>query len=791
VREGWRIYSAMESRHSVKDIEILIEKGAFWRAERRIRKLLKKDPSVSRAHYLLGIIYQDWRNAKRSAEKARECFEVAVKGVDPVDDAFVRLASLENGRPQKLRVLRRGIQKCPQSPSLYTELLDWTNPEDSETLFKEMMEKRTMTVKAVRIMAANYFTLERFAESHRLFSSLTGCSRESAMIDDLLAGYCLLALNDARKALTVFEALASKGVTYRVGYAPLFGLVTCYVAVGKNQEALTTFEEIPDDADLSPPYDEECTCIYDAYVHHVPLAMTRLLRITRSKRIVAKARGIRGLVVSSCAGDCSSRVIADLKAGHEMFPTNRQYCDELRKAAVQQGRWRDAYVYTSRYLWDIASRVKSSEPEDVDVSFVRNADGKDFEYMLDDMKDRLQGGRQYGLPYPAAPVIFDQIIDRLCDEKKYDLVCTLADDISEEFTKYVHATFRIAYSYSSCGKLREAEHYYRICEKRAPDDAAVANNIGYVYELKGEYSTAQKYYARASELNPSDELHRRNLSRLQELEKAASVFCEEPWDIKKSILIIWRQRERGCSVREASAILTEGISLSAKRADKTVAQLVEAKFLIAVQREQHERDDVSYWVNPYVVPLLSKFGIEFEHSEAIVGVASAITPESLTAIGYTLDVLDALKKVSSIELQAILRRDIREAALSLLTRCFKTTLVLSGSVIEAILLDRILAKGLTKYAMKNAHNESIQRMALDDLLYVAKNEGIIDDQTYHLAHALRGFRNLIHPGVEDRKAAMVVSEQNAKIAWDILRKLIVESQLPSDRPPRVGPYDRP
>ena len=125
-------------------------------------------------------------------------------------------------------------------------------------------------------------------------------------------------------------------------------------------------------------------------------------------------------------------------------------------------------------------------------------------------------------------------------------------------------------------------------------------------------------------------------------------------------------------------------------------------------------------------------------------------------------------------LHCFLKRDLRETALSILTKSSKTTLVLSGSIIEAVLLDKVTAKKITKYKMANGRNKSVIRMDLGELLIVANSEGLIDDNIFHLAHALRGFRNLIHPGLEKRKNAISVTDQNAKISWDITRKLLLE-----------------
>jgi hypothetical protein len=109
-----------------------------------------------------------------------------------------------------------------------------------------------------------------------------------------------------------------------------------------------------------------------------------------------------------------------------------------------------------------------------------------------------------------------------------------------------------------------------------------------------------------------------------------------------------------------------------------------------------------------------------------------------------------------------------------LTRSYKTTQVMCGSIIEAVLLDKLSKQGKMKYLCDDKKLRNINRMNLDDLLFVSLQEKLINEQLYHFAHALRGYRNLIHPGVEQRGQAMPISESNAKLAWDITRKLLKE-----------------
>jgi hypothetical protein len=121
----------------------------------------------------------------------------------------------------------------------------------------------------------------------------------------------------------------------------------------------------------------------------------------------------------------------------------------------------------------------------------------------------------------------------------------------------------------------------------------------------------------------------------------------------------------------------------------------------------------------------------------------------------------------------MLQRDLKEAAVALLSKSFKSSMIMCGSIVEAFLLDKIAAKSIKKYTLENGRAKSVSRMDLNELLYIAHKEKMVGEMFYHLAHAVRGFRNLIHPGLEQRRSAPGVSERNALMAWEVTKRLIM------------------
>ncbi len=112
-----------------------------------------------------------------------------------------------------------------------------------------------------------------------------------------------------------------------------------------------------------------------------------------------------------------------------------------------------------------------------------------------------------------------------------------------------------------------------------------------------------------------------------------------------------------------------------------------------------------------------------------------------------------LSFVRDESLRLILERDWEEIGKCTEAGSHKAVLVLAGSVIEAILVDYMLANPPSS---ANAPTVAqILKMELGPLIQLAQQEQIVNADTRDIANVLREFRNLIHPGRELRLKAKI------------------------------------
>jgi hypothetical protein len=115
--------------------------------------------------------------------------------------------------------------------------------------------------------------------------------------------------------------------------------------------------------------------------------------------------------------------------------------------------------------------------------------------------------------------------------------------------------------------------------------------------------------------------------------------------------------------------------------------------------------------------------------------------------------------------RASLNSDYQEMVKALENGGWKSVHVLAGSIIEAVLVDYLLSIG---YASKDP-----LKMDLVELVEVCKGQGVLSDEAVSMSTAVRGFRNLIHPGRIIRLEKKI-DQRRADIAKALMELIVDE-----------------
>jgi len=119
-------------------------------------------------------------------------------------------------------------------------------------------------------------------------------------------------------------------------------------------------------------------------------------------------------------------------------------------------------------------------------------------------------------------------------------------------------------------------------------------------------------------------------------------------------------------------------------------------------------------------------------------------------------------------LRSIVERDYREIQRAYIAECWKAVIILSGALIEAVLLDalsRQSSEALAKAAPKVKGDPA--QWGLSILIDVAIELHLIGSSASKLSHSIREYRNLVHPGNELR-SQLPVAQEEARIAIEVL-----------------------
>jgi len=140
----------------------------------------------------------------------------------------------------------------------------------------------------------------------------------------------------------------------------------------------------------------------------------------------------------------------------------------------------------------------------------------------------------------------------------------------------------------------------------------------------------------------------------------------------------------------------------------------------------------------------------------------AITRLDTAAAAQKTTAMESFAFIGDATLRSICNRDYADLIQLQGRGMTKPRLLLAGGIIEAVLLDRLLP-----HEGEIRKPRPLREQTLGQLLATAKEYGVIDEHLEHLIQTVKDYRNLSHPGFEQR-TTIRVADAEATIAEQIV-----------------------
>ncbi|WP_127545656.1 MULTISPECIES: hypothetical protein [Paenibacillus] len=765
-------------------IEKLLEEKKFEELEKYLKKMKKENYNDSSVNYYLGVLYSDYNNPKKSEETAKSYFLDVISSNHVYEYAYIYLEQIERNRNKSIRILEAGLKCFPNSLTLNKRLLYNLDNVEKENLYQKLLTAEISSNDIHVCMMNYYYSSDNFSVAIDTSKKINRQDEMDEIFIILHNAYCFYHMGEIDAASKRFVSVVDIDLKHTLNYAPHIGLILCHLSEKNHESAFEIFAEIPNDYEI----DVDIMLYPDYFLNFEEEfndALHKLENINIDKLVLAKIRGLRGLSRSNNDNNKTEekKVIRDLEFARKNLKNNLTYIQKLKQFAEYSNRNFDAFKFGTYTIAHGYEKYKEEIEYEYYWSFIDKSTEEEVLNMKDELLYAVEIADNYKKKYFSGKVL-TKLIRKIFKFALYKDITDIAEKMGyKEINKYI--LFEIAYSYYEANEFELSQQFYERHEEENGKNSATSNNMGIILKKKGLFSEAKDKFRLALELDPDNRTASKNYDNISEIivereqeqklsRKIAQKFAKENAWIKGKLLSFSKFQDSDGFIVCSYKKLPQFLNASEVKANELLNNFIGNKYILKVNDHNINTTSSVYRINSDVLLIINELEKNEEHESVLIELAENITLERFLDLGYDKKLLSSLDKVSNPDLKGMLERDINENVLSLITKSFKSSLILSGSIIEAVLLDHISSKNITQYTMENGRNKRVNQMDLNELLYVSNQENFIDIQLYYLSHAIRGFRNLIHPGVEQRKRSVIVNEENAMLAWSIVKKVIQE-----------------
>lgn len=383
--------------------------------------------------------------------------------------------------------------------------------------------------------------------------------------------------------------------------------------------------------------------------------------------------------------------------------------------------------------------------------------------------------------------LIQNLIFSLHNRKQYSSIVKISENIDYKKLKYLNFGFELAYALKEQGKDSKAKEIYEEYLEIHPNSDAVLNNLGVIYENEGDFEKALDYYEKSENLSPS-KISANNILRSKELieqrkkekeleEKSLEYLqLENIWIINRIKLFYEEADDVGniiCPYKKLPIVL----KCNEDKANDVLKQFIDKGYIFRNKNHNYDTNASVYKKNFSIEKRINEMEKENELISSFTDNLNGFTIDNLLSIEY-LKILSKLNSIKKKTIKDIFIRDYNELVFNYLSNQQKTTILMSGTIIELLLLYILDKQKVIKYKVGPKQKEKkVIEMDITEMLEVCDKEQLIQNTPKKFMDGMKQFRNFIHPGKELREKTLDIDKSTVELSFSIVNWLILNINL--------------
>lgn len=764
----------------MKEVFELIKNEDFEKAENIVEKWLKEENEElkkTRYYYLLAYINSDYKNKNKNLKKAKRYIKYCINSDYSEEQYYVLYKRLESDKIIFESVIRNAILKYPNSIQINMMLFDLESNKGKLDLLEKIKSTDVFNESFVMMYLAYFFSINEWDKIYYLKSFINESFNETNLIFiNLVIAISLMLKSDSgdsdlKKAKNILEEVIRKDTNNQLENNSYIILLYCNYLLNDNK----AFNEIVNKLPLSCKYFDLINYPYPIEIDFKNLykfIFPKLISFSKDKEIKNKISAIYSLYLFSDYKNnfeirFTKKNINNIEKVENNFLSYFEYCGIVCTMYACLKEYRSAVL---SFLNTLSNGKYFFE--NIEISFgeiINDIDKSDFNTFSEDIINYLEN---VYIDDCICENLIKPYVDKMFRLKLYNEIFEICKLLGISVIKKHYKKlplFEFAYS-SRNHDIYLAKELYELAITNKESHASL-NNLGTIYEELGYISKASELFNKAFEKDVYEEIYRNNTDRIAEKillqSKAIADLENQDLEYLDILLKFYLQRDRFNSISLKQIDISKFENLDNYLLKKYFNEFVKKNYLM----KYNEKIIVNMTIYEYLLGLEKNIQKNKEYKI----ISDKISFESLNNIGYNNTLMKQLNKLKNKELINILKRDIKECAISYVSGQYKSTIVLGGSIIESLLTCILKNNNINSYSFPTENGKSkaisLDRMGLEQLLQVCNEERLIDNTIYHLNQYVREYRNAIHPSVEIRKK-IKINEENATMTWNILKETI-------------------